>query len=269
MTVYQKEEVVKTNELERDVGGLLQKDTRKKKFKDRSLVIEHYSKLLKDDKIRVGRFLQLMSNMDNKVVIQEHEYPSFSETDDTSPVVLATTSSVSETVMISKRKYTKKTHSTDKSIVLTRSKARKAAIQEKSVSKKRPIDECNLDCVESEDNHTNSAKKTKESTEPIGSDESSDLDAVTTLTSTTTEIDRLHKHFENIYNEKVEVKLSITCVMECGRPKGTVLLPCQHQPTCNQCFVMWRVFVDQKGENQSVFCPSCRKKVTNSIAIKH
>lgn len=255
--------MVKTNELERDVAGLVQKDTRKKKFKDRSLVIEHYSKLLKDDKIRVGRFLQIMANMDNKVVIQEHEYPLVSDTDDTTPVVLATTSEVSEIVLVSKRKYTKKTQNTHKSTVLTRSKARKAAVQGQSVSKKRRIDEC----VESEEDQTNTVKKAKESTEPIVCDENNDLEAVTTLTSTTIEIDRLHKHFEKIYNRKVNVTLDIKCVMGCGRPKGTVLLPCQHQPTCNQCFVMWRVFVDQKGKSQTVFCPFCRKKVTNCIAV--
>lgn len=73
--MYQRIELMKTNELEKDVTGLIQKDTRKKKFKDRSLLIEHYSCQLRDEKISVGRFLSIMSNMDNKIAFEGHEFP--------------------------------------------------------------------------------------------------------------------------------------------------------------------------------------------------
>lgn len=38
-------------------------------------MIEHYSRLLRDEKLSIGRFLTIMANMDNKIVFEEHEYP--------------------------------------------------------------------------------------------------------------------------------------------------------------------------------------------------
>lgn len=74
MTVFQKEEVVKTNELERDIAGLIQKDTKKKFYKDRSAKIEFYSLQLRDDKISVKRFLKIMANVDNKIIFEESDF---------------------------------------------------------------------------------------------------------------------------------------------------------------------------------------------------
>lgn len=75
MAVFQREEVVKANELERDINGLIQRDSRKKLYKDRSAKIEHYSLLLKDEKINVKRFLKIMAHIDNKIVFAENEFP--------------------------------------------------------------------------------------------------------------------------------------------------------------------------------------------------
>lgn len=76
LSVWQREELIKTDELERDVTGLIQKDTRKKKFRERSEIIRQYSQFLQDDKISVGRFLVTMANMDSKIVFDEQEYPA-------------------------------------------------------------------------------------------------------------------------------------------------------------------------------------------------
>lgn len=75
MTVFQKEELLKTNELERDMNGLIQKDTRRKTFRDRSVKIEYFSRQLAENRINLKRFLKMMINMDNKIVFNEHEYP--------------------------------------------------------------------------------------------------------------------------------------------------------------------------------------------------
>lgn len=76
MTVFQKEEVIKTNELERDFNGLIQRDSQKKMYKDRSAKIEHYSLMLRDEKITVKRFLKTMANVDNKIVFAESDFPT-------------------------------------------------------------------------------------------------------------------------------------------------------------------------------------------------
>lgn len=321
MTVYQKEEVVRTNELERDISGLIQKDTRKKKFKDRSLVIEHYSQLLSNNKLRIGRFLQIMANMDNKIIIQDHEYPTFENATETS--------SVSETVAANRRSTKKKSNT---STVLTRSKVRKLASQENNMAKKRTASETDFNDATDQLNASkrinvvNDSSLVMSSNARVTSDASASTIATnerlanknsnisTTLTraevrnvssqeahseevasndtidlmyaphqtnercddtdiadiafsAVTVEIDRLNEYFEKIYNHEVEVHLQTECVMGCKRPRGTVLLPCQHQPTCNQCFVLWRIFVDQKGKKRTTFCPFCRKKVTSTIVV--
>lgn len=267
MAVYQKEEVVKANELERDIGGLIQKDTRKKKFKDRSLVIEHYSTLLNENKLRVGRFLQIMANMDNKIIIQEHEYPvlnadeiefennddfdryiilinpSAKDTTDESSVVFAGASSDSVAVVTKK----KKTKEIEKSTVLTRSKVRKLA-KRKEVS----------DEAESEI-HPSSKRAEKSS----DSNETGD-----SLSDATEKVAQLNVFFEEIFKrDTLQLQLTSECMMGCKRPRGTVLLPCRHQPKCNQCFVLWKVFCDQKGKDRHTFCPLCRTKVTTSIPV--
>lgn len=73
MAAFQKEELVKSNELER--AGLIQRDTRRKMYKDRSLKIEFYSQQLADNKISVKRFMKLMCNMDNKIIFNDNEFP--------------------------------------------------------------------------------------------------------------------------------------------------------------------------------------------------
>lgn len=302
LTVYQKEEVVKTNELERDISGLMQKDTRKKRFKDRSLIIEHYSQLLSENKLRVARFLQIMANMDNQIIIQEHEYPVLNtediefesiedfdrftaitktqqktlentekpnSTNDASPVIFESNSNgVLTMVTATKRKRTNKPKPTTKTTVLTRSKARKLALKQASVSDEQRINEIIPVHAESETDEMHPAKRAKEIPERFESSEVN-VPIDISLQASTEEIDRLNEHFENIYNRKIEVRLGAECVMGCQRPKATVLLPCQHQPTCNQCYVLWRMFVDQKGKNRTAFCPFCRKKVTNTVAVNN
>lgn len=142
MSVFQREEVVKSNELERDLAGLIQKDTKKKLYKDRSAKIEMYSIKLRDDKIGVKYFLKVMANIDNKIVFDEAEFPdeigfvdtagknlssaaSGTQTSDEIPVVLSTPSTASENVTVTLPKPPS---------VLTRAKARKALKQSDLVS---------------------------------------------------------------------------------------------------------------------------------------
>lgn len=58
------------------MAGLIQKDTTKKVYKDRSAKIEHYSLMLRDGKINEKYFLKIMANVDNKIVFDEAEFPN-------------------------------------------------------------------------------------------------------------------------------------------------------------------------------------------------
>lgn len=280
ISVFQREEVVKCNELERDVTGLIQKDTRKKKYKDRAVVIEHFSRLLESKKISVRQFLSMMSNMDNKIAFGEHEFPALDIGD--FEFETATEQERFEQILQKpndaapipaksslKRKRTKKIVSDQDTPVLTRSKARKAQQQELSAvtssiqletaqPRKRSANEAALnDEIEEQSSH-----HVKRAT---GVD--SDLYAVTELMSSSAELDRLQKKFDEIISGTVENDLmkQVHCIMGCGRSKGTVLIPCKHQPTCNQCYVLWRLFLAKK--NKDVICPSCKNEVISTIVV--
>lgn len=284
MTVFQREEAIKTNELERDVSGLIQKDTRKRKFKDRSLIIEHYSRQFRDEKISVTRFLKTMINMDNKVVFQEHEYPTldldeidFINTEerekmrallgkpngnDQDPVVMSTYNDDCEVVSIQTKPHqTKRQITIEESVRLTRSKARKRMASETQPTASTSSFQNAFSMHRSKRTRTDVPVNDIESS-------SSDLQAVTELTSTTDEISRLHKKFDEIISSSETIKLHKSkCIMGCDREKATVLLPCSHQPTCNQCFVLYKIYLSER--NKKIVCPFCKVDVANHIAINN
>lgn len=297
--MYQREEVLKCNELERDVGGLIQKDDRKKKFKDRALVIEHYSRLLDAKKISVKRFLCVMSNMDNKVAFEEFEYPALDvndiefETEGDREQFLNEQQSASMDVkkdkVKAKRKRVPKVVRNQEEVVLTRSKARKAAAQKEKQSN-NPIATSSNTVSVSAILTRSQKRRAEELDDPIDGNniqlerasakrasridlESSnnDLEAVTGLMSSSIELNRLNERFNEILNGEKDAKTlheankSMQCIMSCNRIKATVLLPCKHQPTCNQCYVLWRLFVSQKQRN--VICLLCKNPVTSNIVV--
>lgn len=159
MTVFQKEEVIKTNELERDFNGLIQRDSQKKMYKDRSAKIEHYSLMLRDEKITVKRFLKTMANVDNKIVFAESDFPTLDtdeiEFDDSrdkdlyidivtnlngnatvqandSSFATSTTPTIIASTNVSDALEESKSQSQSQPPVMTRSKARKASKQKES-----------------------------------------------------------------------------------------------------------------------------------------
>lgn len=406
LSVYQREEVVKTETLERDVNGLIQNDSRKKKFKDRSLVIEHYSTLLRDGKISISRFLNTMSNMDNKIAFEENEYPDLTpdeigfQTDvdleqfmemgqnissDTDPIVLQSLDAISVPVVVHKHQRSKKTtanvenqpvltrskvrklqkqqipsnvpqdvpqegehgasegdfqlddhlkqslemcsntisistdsivlqsldavsvpsvvrkHQRTKKIttnvenqpVLTRSKARKLHMQKEQTSSnvsqncKRGATEAELDDVIDVqptqakriiDHHayetelgttivmTRSKSKNVSNPNPIEIVSPQIRNTAQTLTVVIdSEVSLLNEKFIEIINGKTNVTDSNLCIMDCKRPKATVLLPCKHQPICNQCFVLWKLFLSE--QKRITFCPVCEIDITSHIVI--
>lgn len=292
LAVFQREEAVKANELERDVNGLIQRDTQKKKFKDRSLIIEHYSLLLQSGKINVARFLKTMTNMDNKIAFEEHEYPVLdltqidfqteadcdkvrsllkrTESIDSAPLVMNSDISPQIEIVVPEPLNTP---------ILTRGKARKAALSKSKestskITRKRKADE------PADGTRTNKrmANLTSKRTGPITrgrmaeesieeAEGNSVIDLATELSSSGTELSRLHDKFQTILKQSASARLktSSACIMDCGRPRATLLLPCKHQPTCNQCFVLYKVYVQNNG--RTTFCPICKTDVLSHIAV--
>lgn len=308
MTVFQKEEVVKTNELERDVAGLIQRDTRRKTFRDRSVKIEYYSHQLADDKISAKRFLKMMCHMDNKIVFNEHEYPILDtneiefensddlkqyekiiiEANDSDPILMKSSSGDHENISVASQKELTSKSQPKKPTVLTRSKARKIAQLKDSGASSSEATSGNaikstqntiltrlgkrrLEENSSAQNHSRAKKSTMTTMATVAMvatiELDSDLDDVTSYTSSKDEVVRLNQIFNRIAEKKEKIVggHDHECIMQCKRSKGTVLLPCKHQPTCRQCFVMWKLFLSEKKID--VFCPMCQEDVIEHIAI--
>lgn len=117
--------------------------------------------------------------------------------------------------------------------------------------------------------HLRNKRRRAEATQPeeresIDTDDS-DLETVKELTSTRTEVNRLQQKFQDIFRSECTNLNKTTCVFDCDRKRATVLLPCSHQPTCNQCFVLWKLYVTER--KSQVFCPICRMDVISHIAV--
>lgn len=94
----------------------------------------------------------------------------------------------------------------------------------------------------------------------------SDLDAATSLTNSSTEIERLYEKFKEVLNTQSTIYIRDSkCLMECGRQRATVLLPCKHQPICKECYVIWKIYVLQ--HKKSELCPACKSQVIDNIFI--
>lgn len=289
LLVYQREELTKTNELELDVRGVLQKDTQRKKYKDRSSIIEQYSKMLKANKISVRRFLVIMSNMDNKIVYDEHEYPKldvedidFESSDDMDkyksmtqpiPVCSNASSTVNELeeiddVVAAQKRVSGEKAPLSKTTIENKKSKESSSKGEPSSNSQRKKRERVVEIGDSDSDDEVYISKRRKNYRLDSSDESdNDLEIVTSMTSMEAELIRLHKKFDEIIlGKNSKVKRTKNCIMECGRDKATILQPCKHQTTCNQCFVFWKLHLLSK--NQQIFCPMCRTTVKKHIASK-
>lgn len=72
-------------------------------------------------------------------------------------------------------------------------------------------------------------------------------------------------------------KDSMECIMGCGKNKSMLLLPCQHQHTCKECWLIWKIeslkkvsheILDSSTYDDTLMlpkCPLCRKPVNKAM----
>lgn len=73
-------------------------------------------------------------------------------------------------------------------------------------------------------------------------------------------------------------KTSMECILACGRNKSMLLLPCQHQHTCKECWLIWKMESMKKVTKEMLLdnttfddtlmqpkCPVCRAPVDKEI----
>lgn len=68
----QNEEAVKSDQFDRDVSGSMQHDKRKRFYKERSHLINKYSKQLLENKVSYKQFLNIMAKVENEILFPEN-----------------------------------------------------------------------------------------------------------------------------------------------------------------------------------------------------
>lgn len=88
---------------------------------------------------------------------------------------------------------------------------------------------------------------------------------------------RIKAAIENVTQNSTFDKDSMECILGCGRNKSMLLLPCQHQHTCKECWLIWKIenlkIVTLDVFNSSMYddtlmqpkCPVCRQSVDREI----
>lgn len=89
-------------------------------------------------------------------------------------------------------------------------------------------------------------------------------------------LQRIQAILTNIENPPVQQNGNMECIIECGRKKAMLLLPCQHQHTCRECWLIWKIesvkqipndIFDQSFDENVMKpkCPICRNHVDEEI----
>lgn len=98
------------------------------------------------------------------------------------------------------------------------------------------------------------------------------------LTRSGSALKRIISAIESIENQTaIFTKDSMECILDCGRNKAMLLLPCQHQHTCKECWLIWKMQslkrITKEVLNSSHYddnimqpkCPMCRQPVDKEI----
>lgn len=89
---------------------------------------------------------------------------------------------------------------------------------------------------------TASKKKQKENS--TIQDDSDNMELFGRITRSGTTLQRIQSLLKNIENQNATQILqndSMECIVGCGRNKSMLLLPCHHQHTCKECWLIWKI----------------------------
>lgn len=125
-------------------------------------------------------------------------------------------------------------------------------------------------------------KITSNQTDNTTSDDDSDnMEHFSRVTRSGSSVQKIRSLLRDIENKSIEQILqhdTMECIVGCGRKKSMLLLPCQHQHTCRECWLMWKIESVKQIPNQ-VFdesfdesimqpkCLVCRTPVDKEISV--
>lgn len=245
----QVEELVSTEDLEKYVNGTIPRTYQRPFLKKRSELIQKYSLRLKNGQIDPYLFLKTMANIKNKIIYSDTDISlhsievemsigtqlmegfeagkNASDDDQFEEVLYAQIENDESPLNVS-------TIQSDENQRVTRSK-RKASEMQSNISKRRAID---ID----------------------ESDDANNIDIFVSITEKGAILSEIEKKIHEIKINGIN-STSTKCVLCCKAKQSMVLLPCRHQITCEQCWVIWA------DGNSKPNCPKCKNRVKQTINI--
>lgn len=287
----QKEEAMKSDEFERDVSGTPQRDDRKNLYKKRAEMIETYSDKLSSGKINWKYFVNVMSNLNNKILYEDNEmFLNKTDVDMADDMALIEGDDTQESIesliqMQNEHQFeaqtnganmTQQTMSDAPEGTNKRKRTKKANNQnigDNQSAPKRKKKQTKTTHGKSTPGKKKSTKaRTEKSTPQSATDSDSvDFELMDRVTRNGSTILRLQKRFEQIENQaEIPDPQGFLCVICCERKKSMILYPCLHQHTCEPCWFFWKVrqlnkikSYDEDLDDESTMpkCPMCRQSV--------
>lgn len=286
----QKEEAMKTDEFQRDVNGTPQRDGRKLLYKKRAEMIETYSAQLSSGKINWKYFVNVMSNLNNKILYDDSEM-FLTETDiESAASTLLVESSESEkgndfdieTQSENRAQndqfdaHADETNSKQKPKKTTKKATKRS--QSKTTNHENGEDRQPA-AKRMQIQETTSKSKRKSTEKTNGSNSGSSmvqipLDRMTRNGSTVLKIQQRFDEMEK--RNEIPDAQSFHCIICNERKKSVVLYPCLHQHTCEPCWFQWKVRQlnnissyngDSDDEATMPKCPVCRQSVAEAKAV--
>lgn len=117
----------------------------------------------------------------------------------------------------------------------------------------------------------------------VHNDDEDNTDFFSQTTRSGSKLDKLRILMQKFEDESFTFsKDGMLCILECGRKKSMLLLPCRHQHTCEQCWVIWKVEQLKKIDVEALDvynddiddenimkpkCPVCRAYVDEELSV--
>lgn len=286
---FQKEEVVKADQFQRDVKGNKQPDRRNAFYKKRALLIEKYSNQLLQKEITTRQFLSIMANVNNEVICHEKEF--FTDEVD---IRMSIDTILEEGVDMPFEDNI----ITQESVELLptekqTTRKRKAATVETAPKSKRTRNTRQTTNAQTSKDKTSEATRIKVATNVakknaankvqkphvVLDDTDSDTDdtrvneIMERITRNGSSMLKLRKRFKEL-EERENITIDpdcYKCIICYERKKNTILFPCLHQHTCGPCWLIYKIQqinslpIDAFDENfddvTKPKCPVCRQGV--------
>ncbi|XP_031621917.1 uncharacterized protein LOC116339967 [Contarinia nasturtii] len=294
----QKEELVIAQQLENYIEGTVQREKQPKYLKKRNIAIKKYSLMLQNKEITPTVFLATMANKKNRILYADEDISLndvevkilqgselYGGNDDVVYEEIDESSEVSDSdidIFIDEKEPVKTRATRNNAEVMSdrgiTGRVTRSKRNGRNNSVEHPCSSSNTPPVMGQVTRSNKNGRSNSSTSSNVQNESDTDDIFCRLTRSGTALNKIKAAINIINTQSASFdENSMECILGCGRNKAMLLLPCQHQHTCKECWLIWKI-ENLKKINCDVFnssqyddsvmqpkCPVCRTTVNKEI----